>query len=78
MKCKDFQENTFLYKIRLGFCIINSKYQLNLPTLNVKLIHVDISIDTFNRLPHFEQEELVQTKASSLYTSKDFGEYAMR
>ena len=39
---------------------------------------MDLSFDAFNRLPHFEQEELVQMKASSLFASKDFGEYAMR
>ena len=38
---------------------------------------MDLSFDAFNRLPHFEQEELVQMKASSLYASKDFGEYVI-
>ena len=34
-----------------------------------------ISIDEFNKLPHFEQEELVQEKGKSLYESRIFGEY---
>ena len=36
-----------------------------------------ISIDEFNRLPHFEQEELIQEKATSLYASKAYGEYVI-
>jgi hypothetical protein len=31
--------------------------------------------EEFNKLPHFEQEELVHEKAKSLYESRPFGEY---
>jgi hypothetical protein len=34
-----------------------------------------ISLDEFNRLPHFEQEELIRERATSLYASQAFGEY---
>jgi len=36
-----------------------------------------MNIEEFNRLPHFEQEELVQEKAMSLYISQEFGEYVI-
>jgi hypothetical protein len=36
-----------------------------------------ISIEEFNRLPHFEQEELVREKAKSMYASQPFGEYVI-
>jgi hypothetical protein len=35
----------------------------------------EISMTAFNRLPHFEQEELVQAAGKSLFLAREFGEY---
>jgi len=37
-----------------------------------------MTFEEFNKLPHFEQEELVQGSGKSLYESRTFGEYIIR
>jgi hypothetical protein len=34
-----------------------------------------MTYEDFNKLPHFEQEELVHEKGKSMYESRTFGEY---
>jgi hypothetical protein len=34
-----------------------------------------MTVEEFNTLPHFEQEEIIREKGTSLYASKVFGEY---